>query len=590
MSESSGVRNLRAVFEAKAESTSPPSRGRSPIGSEGGRSTSSRPISRIRASFVAVERTGEGGPQIGLRKLSSSGENPLAVDGGSDTKMSIPSVSSEPKEGVKVNGVNGTEHGQLAGVKEEEGAQSGGKAVENPSIGAPSPSQQKELENKPAPEPTISDAPSHINGDGTTENKDTSKLTENLGSVLKGSPFEPGDEQAGLSKEVPKEASKPAKSENAHAQSSDKKSIVEKGKTVAKDVAEKSKAAVKGGPSGSSATTTQSKQTLKPAAINTKKDISVLARSAGTNASSSTKPPASASTASKSPVTPTRQPPSKTSSPRQPAAKTFSPQSPSATKETVNATGSNSTAEADPKKATTTKPSRMSTASNSSLRTKTSALNPTAPTTKKPTTSSSVKPKSPTVPVSLPSRLTAPTASSAAKTSGSSRESLAASTSTIPIRKPAVTKDPTASKARVTAPVKAKTVSRPSMAGSTDETKPRAEPRPADESFLARMMRPTASSANKVHEKVETKSPPRKLAALPHKLKKKSELSGEAMKAPEDHDQTMEIGTDQHEAGPSAEPETTASNGLGITNGEGPGGPEPVSTEPASAEHVAAAS
>lgn len=42
---------------------------------------------------------------------------------------------------------------------------------------------------------------------------------------------------------------------------------------------------------------------------------------------------------------------------------------------------------------------------------------------------------------------------------------------------------------------------------------------------MARMMRPTASSANKVHEKIEPKSPPRK---TPHtRLKRKSEGSEE---------------------------------------------------------------
>lgn len=33
-----------------------------------------------------------------------------------------------------------------------------------------------------------------------------------------------------------------------------------------------------------------------------------------------------------------------------------------------------------------------------------------------------------------------------------------------------------------------------------------------DEGFLARMMRPTASSASKTHERVEVKTPPRKVA------------------------------------------------------------------------------
>lgn len=67
---SGGVRNLRAMFENKGgdQSTSPPSRGRSPSNSVA--STSSRPVSKVRASFVAVERPGEQGQFWGLRKAS----------------------------------------------------------------------------------------------------------------------------------------------------------------------------------------------------------------------------------------------------------------------------------------------------------------------------------------------------------------------------------------------------------------------------------------------------------------------------------------------------------------------------------------
>ncbi|MCJ1353615.1 MAG: hypothetical protein MMC33_003602 [Icmadophila ericetorum] len=579
MSESSGVRNLRAVFEAKAESTSPPSRGRSPIGSEGGRSTSSRPISRIRASFVAVERSGEGGSQLGLRKLSSGGENHLTLDGGSDTKMSGSSIAPEQKEHVKTNGVNGTEQGPLAGVKGEEGSHlSGSKAAENSSADTPS-SSQKEPAKKPESEPVTLNVPLRINGDGVNETDNTTKATNNLGSVLKGSPFEAADDEAGPAEEAPK----PAKSEKVPTKSNDKKSIVEKGKAEAKDIADKGKAVVKGGPSGSTATTAQSKPIPKPVTINMKKDTSVPAKLSATTAPDGAKSPATASTASKSPITPTRQLPSKTTSPRQPATKTLSPRLGStATKEATDATG---TEETDRKKATGSKPSRMSTASQSSLRTKATTSTSTVPAAKKPAISSSVKPKSPTVPISLSSRLTAPTASSAAKTNGSSRESLVGRTnaSTTLSRKPTATKDPPASKPAL---AKAKPASRPSMTSSTDEVKPHAEPKPADESFLARMMRPTASSASKIHEKVETKSPPRKLAA--HKPKRKSEHGGET-KAPEGTE-TAAASTEQHEADAPTESEATASNGLGITSQNGQGEPEPVSTESASAEPVAAAS
>ncbi|KFX97162.1 hypothetical protein O988_04991, partial [Pseudogymnoascus sp. VKM F-3808] len=74
-SASSGVRNLRAMFENKDDSTtSPPQhRGRSPAPSiAGSNSASPRPLSKVRTSFVAVERNGQSGIQWGLRKETTS--------------------------------------------------------------------------------------------------------------------------------------------------------------------------------------------------------------------------------------------------------------------------------------------------------------------------------------------------------------------------------------------------------------------------------------------------------------------------------------------------------------------------------------
>ncbi|OBT76017.1 hypothetical protein VF21_03508 [Pseudogymnoascus sp. 05NY08] len=76
-SASSGVRNLRAMFENKDDSTtSPPQhRGRSPapsIGQAGNNSASPRPLSKVRTSFVAVERNGQTGIQWGLRKETTT--------------------------------------------------------------------------------------------------------------------------------------------------------------------------------------------------------------------------------------------------------------------------------------------------------------------------------------------------------------------------------------------------------------------------------------------------------------------------------------------------------------------------------------
>ena len=92
------VSNIRAMFEAKKEqlTSSPPSRGRSPSGNSdlnSIRSTSSRPVSKIRRSFVAVEKIGEmGGPIIGLRMVSDV-QDKVEDEGGS--KPSITSAVDE---------------------------------------------------------------------------------------------------------------------------------------------------------------------------------------------------------------------------------------------------------------------------------------------------------------------------------------------------------------------------------------------------------------------------------------------------------------------------------------------------------------
>ncbi|KAK8195996.1 hypothetical protein M8818_007147 [Zalaria obscura] len=120
------------------------------------------------------------------------------------------------------------------------------------------------------------------------------------------------------------------------------------------------------------------------------------------------------------------------------------------------------------------------------------------------TSSVQTRPKSPTRPVKVPSHLMAPTASSAAKQEGhhpakanghvakpQPRQSLSNGASTKP------------------AP-------RQSLASSTTRrTEPRTSTsRAPDEGFLARMMRPTASSASKVHDKADAHAPPRRTTSV----------------------------------------------------------------------------
>lgn len=132
------------------------------------------------------------------------------------------------------------------------------------------------------------------------------------------------------------------------------------------------------------------------------------------------------------------------------------------------------------------------------------------------------KPKSPTKPAHLPASLTAPTASSVSK-SGAARQSTSRQSNTalnVPGRSPSRASAGTATSTTKT--VKRQTSnlksSRPSLGpppkkSSQDQSGPKKEAH-VDESFLARMMRPTQSSANKTTEKAPT-TPPRRTAKRP---------------------------------------------------------------------------
>lgn len=137
------------------------------------------------------------------------------------------------------------------------------------------------------------------------------------------------------------------------------------------------------------------------------------------------------------------------------------------------------------------------------------------------------RPRSPTKPVKLPSSLTAPTAASASKLAGG-RQSLAPSTGTSQEHKPAVRAPPTrtslaskpeprGTKANLAKTANSSHASLTKSAAPTLQKQPSKQslPKQSDDSFLARMMRPTASSASKTHEKVTTTPPKPKPTSRP---------------------------------------------------------------------------
>ncbi|KAI5254048.1 hypothetical protein E4T42_02597 [Aureobasidium subglaciale] len=185
--------------------------------------------------------------------------------------------------------------------------------------------------------------------------------------------------------------------------------------------------------------------------------------------------------------------------------------------------------------------------SNSSL-TQGKPKSDAASTKTKSPQSKPTRPRSPTRPVKVSSHLTAPTAASSARHDPQpARASVSSS-------KPA-----TASRSQARAPAAtAKPTVRPSLASTSSapkkaESKPIPAAKGSDDGFLARMMRPTASSASKVHDKTDVKSPPKRTpSVLRSKSLAKSKITKSEKAKPSPSAETSE------EAAGASTPKTTS--------------------------------
>ena len=162
------------------------------------------------------------------------------------------------------------------------------------------------------------------------------------------------------------------------------------------------------------------------------------------------------------------------------------------------------------------------------------------------------RPKSPTRPVRLPASATAPTAASAAK--HDSGPQVAPSRSPSRTSNSSTFKKPrTASSSNPSRPAHVRSSlppgSKPTEKSKTKTRTSMTSTKAPEGSFLERMMKPTQSSAQKTHEKVETKSPPRKAAVRP---KRKSEESATSNGKSEDKE-SKEIGIARVKETPEAE-------------------------------------
>lgn len=440
----SGVRSLLAKFENNNQSspTSPPSRGRSPVGSD--TPGSGRPLSKVRASFVAVDRAAQSSPVTGLRKESGrSDSSALKSVGSDDADAALRSpVSSPSSNGLDVQ--------------------------------------------KPADDPS----PRAVQAD--TERKAS---TEGSGS---------------------------------HALKVDSTSPAERLST--KDT--------KPEPNRSAATvaTEQSLKQSPAAKTVTKRPSNVqLAKNKPATSSTSKAP----STGPKSPVRP-RTSATSTKPASETAAKTSRESAAASAKSSNN----------EPAKSVTQQPSRTS-------------LNPSSKTTtrtSRETTKPAVSPTAPK-PARLPASTTAPALSSTAK-AGPRQNGAATATSNLN-KKPSSLKVANNRTQGATTPTSSvrKQPSRTSLPNQPGIERPGSrvsstDSKPVDEGFLARMMRPTASSASKMHDKIEVKSPPRpsKAARDPKKVPPKADQRAAHEMKEEDASEKTQKEKPQPEAKQQAQP------------------------------------
>ncbi|RBA11515.1 hypothetical protein FPRO05_04687 [Fusarium proliferatum] len=436
----SQVKNLRAMFENKGD-TSPPDRGRSsgastPVQGSGtgnsGTESPVRPLSKVRTSFVAIEKDG----RIGLRRdpshESSVSRRRLSMDTDAESVSTIPDKPSASLEDAPRAG-------------------------------------------KPFFQEAIPESPRHQIDPPKTP-------TEQMGAVT--------DEPS-----------------------------VNPDKKV--DAEEPSPSLLPAEPA-----------TTEPVAASPKKENKPPAASAGANGKAKventkeaklpkeTAPAATAKASAPKKTTATRPSTISTKAPNtKPAAK-----SPSATRPTASATHKPEPKPA-PKAAPAPKKETKSAPKPTPAATRPSATNTTKkPQPLKPTPSDAPfvkpKPKSPTKPVHLPASLMAPTASSGAKTGRQVQSAASSQNLGVPAR-PASRASATGAGASTGKTVKRQPSnvgrSRPSLGPPPKKPSDPAHPKkeaPVDESFLARMMRPTQASAQKTSEKVPT-TPPKKTAKRP---------------------------------------------------------------------------
>lgn len=445
------------------------------------------------------------GPSNGVKKPSEDPERKAGGEGNTEPKAATDNkVDSngihEPSSVADVK-VKHNVDGEKAGEGEVRADVSAPDNSEAAAGSADAITEKQEAETEVGTDRTeISDKKNEGNELNTPE---TAGQSQDLGEILKGAPFESEvGEKSNIAKgqiESPPAGATaaPKKTGVPHVEQSNNRSK-------------------------SSKPLSQPKGTSRPSVINTKKASSQASKAAAITAS---KEP---SDGPKTPVSPSiagRRPPLKTVAP----GKSF-------TKPAVPSV--------EPKKDLTKRASRISIGANVSGSAKADksadkSASVSDENAKKPSITSPPKtrprPKSPTRPVRLPAAAMATTASSAAKLGDA-----------LPIRSPsrasvAPTTKATSGIGRTPSNNTRKPSSRPSLPA---QPAPNQKPRPRtsmasikapEGSFLARMMRPTQSSASKTHEKVEAAPAAKSQLVKPKRKSDGSEVSAKAATSGEDH-------------------------------------------------------
>ncbi|KAL8692735.1 MAG: hypothetical protein Q9218_002294 [Villophora microphyllina] len=526
----SGFADLRAKFENKSNITPPPSRGRSPAGRENVSGSSSG--RKIRTSFISVERSGQMAPSISHEESTGSneGQNNTAV-GEKEAK------ANQDGQHQEVSHMNG-DVGIPTTSKDSNGLANGSiepkKGTATDAVNPDKPITAGGDDAHPM-QPSDPKDESAVSGGAALAPKG-----ESLGALLKGSDFEP------VEKRSPTKISSPKKSPKKPTAATLPSTPTRKTKGSEKSTHTKFKArdSPKINRSPKSKPESDRLSTIsKPQAPPATEPSGTEPATSQPTAPEPTAPeptdvsPAAAEKSTENPKTPTSPAATKPQL-RQPLQKTASP------RQSLQPRNGSQATDKDHRKTHQEKPSRTSmgtkpaqpmTSGNAKTSSSAQSRVPKKSTMSSPT-STKPKPRSPTRPVRLPSSATAPTAASAAKTGAESQANPSDPTKFSTLNKPAGTKGPS-KLTQPTAPHLRTRAPRSSLPAPTVETKPKPKPKPRTSiastqagggDFLARMMRPTQSSASKTHEKAEQKTPPKKrVSSRPKRISEEGDKEAE---------------------------------------------------------------